>query len=308
MILRPGIGWRIERSHSEMRVVDDFLKSVAFIAEIVDSDTNGDNLDYVATGFFVTIPILQLPGRSFHYFVTAAHVARSVIAKNIWFVANNKSGGVSTIKHSGASTNEHQFEWFYHPTDPHADVAVVNIAIDPALDIVCVPLDLFVNPAIVAQRGIGVGDEVFTVGLFSHAPGRSRNMPIVRYGTIAMLPDEEIYVGSGFTSAHLIEARSIGGLSGSPVFVRETRGLSLPDRSHLQGIGNQYFLGLMYGHWDMDESQMNKPLANTCLRGVNMGIAIVVPAGKILETINHPSLVDVQQRTIAYHLASLGPD
>ena len=57
--------------------------------------------------------------------------------------------------------------------------------------------------------------------------GRDRNFPIVRTGHIAMMPDEKIpkvKIGDweGNADAYLIESRSIGGWSGSPVFVRGT--------------------------------------------------------------------------------------
>jgi hypothetical protein len=59
-----------------------------------------------------------------------------------------------------------------------------------------------------------------------------------------------------------------------------------------------YLLGLMYGHWDRvvpvgvtgDDIQFES---------VNMGIAIVVPAKKILEVINQPTLAEKEGRTLA---------
>ena len=46
------------------------------------------------------------------------------------------------------------------------------------------------------------------------------NLPIVRLGAIAAMPGEYIKTDWGCLRAYLIEARSIGGLSGSPVFIR----------------------------------------------------------------------------------------
>jgi hypothetical protein len=87
----------------------------------------------------------------------------------------------------------------------------------------------------------------------------------------------------------LIEARSIGGLSGSPAFVFETVPV---------GIGTFYLLGLMHGHWDIPPQMKNDFKINPELFGrVNMGIAIVVPAKKILEVLNHPQLVTQRENT-----------
>jgi hypothetical protein len=59
--------------------------------------------------------------------------------------------------------------------------------------------------------------------------GRKRNIPIVRTGNISMIPSEkvpgiQIRRGESVESeVYLIEARSVGGLSGSPVFIRGIR-------------------------------------------------------------------------------------
>ena len=64
---------------------------------------------------------------------------------------------------------------------------------------------------------------MFSVGLFTKYFGRSNLIPIVRTGNIAMMPKEKVPLGSfGLTDAYLIEGRSIGGLSGSPIFCRDT--------------------------------------------------------------------------------------
>jgi hypothetical protein len=94
--------------------------------------------------------------------------------------------------------------------------------------------------------------------------------------------------------AHLIEARSIGGLSGSPVFVN--LGFFRPTSD---GIGKVYWLGLMHGHWDIDpspdefeEDDSSVPLKER----VNMGIAIVIPSYKILEILEQPVFADMRKR------------
>ena len=70
------------------------------------------------------------------------------------------------------------------------------------------------------SEGIGIGDEVFMVGLFHRHTGRDRNEPIIRVGNIASLPSAPVPLDEGEKAeAILIEPRSIGGLSGSPVFV-----------------------------------------------------------------------------------------
>jgi hypothetical protein len=52
----------------------------------------------------------------------------------------------------------------------------------------------------------------------------------------------------------------------------------------------------MHGHWDVKESELNKAfITHDRKHGVNLGIGIVVPAYKILETINRPELQEMRR-------------
>ena len=90
--------------------------------------------------------------------------------------------------------------------------------------------------------------------------------------------------------AYLAEGRSIGGLSGSPVFVRNT--VKMPTQtadgkpSYIAGLGQSHLLGLVHGHWHLPVSFS----ATEQSEAVNMGVSIIVPAKKILETLHNPEL------------------
>jgi hypothetical protein len=56
-------------------------------------------------------------------------------------------------------------------------------------------------------------------------------------------------------------------------------------------------VGMIHGDWDVKESDINQPHPKPDRRhGVNMGIAIVIPVEKILETINQPELKALRDR------------
>ena len=48
----------------------------------------------------------------------------------------------------------------------------------------------FVTEKLVEEHNIGPGDEVFMVGRFVAHAGTKKNLPIVRFGNIAMNPNE----------------------------------------------------------------------------------------------------------------------
>jgi hypothetical protein len=82
---------------------------------------------------------------------------------------------------------------------------------------------------------------------------------------------------------YLIESRSIGGLSGSPVFVLKEFEI---------GRWRVRLVRLIHGHWDAPAETIVD--ATTKARDVNVGIAMVAPAKKILETINQTGLAKIR--------------
>jgi len=96
--------------------------------------------------------------------------------------------------------------------------------------------------------------------------------------------------------AYLVEARSIAGLSGSPVIVMPDSALMLA-----KGLGGNWpqgaaLLGLVHGHFDVP--RLNEDVVTNEENpkgGVHTGIGLVVPIEKILETMHHPELVAIRK-------------
>jgi hypothetical protein len=108
-----------------------------------------------------------------------------------------------------------------------------------------------------------------------------------------MMPAEHIPMKSNWGGPptgdfYLIEARSIGGLSGSPVFVRQM--IPADSFSWRQTL---YLLGLIHGHWELPKGTENTLPTDDGV-AINMGIAMVVPARKILEVIRQKDLTDMR--------------
>jgi hypothetical protein len=104
--------------------------------------------------------------------------------------------------------------------------------------------------------------------------------------------------------AHLIEVRSLGGLSGSPVFVvlpPFRRKGSAPSHE-----ARAYLLGLISAHWDqrVRSDQFVDPVEE---EKINQGIAAVVPAARILELINAPAEERKRLASIEAGGATSGP-
>jgi hypothetical protein len=122
------------------------------------------------------------------------------------------------------------------------------------------------------------------------------------------MPEEPVQTANGKIEAYLIESRSIGGLSGSPVFVY-LGNWRLIDKKWRQASGFTFtLLGLMHGHWDIDEADIDVSIPDTNKqRSINMGMAIVIPVEKILETIKQPILLKKQRELIDKKSAKTPP-
>lgn len=254
---------------------------------------------YGGTGFFVSVADERPPFYRWPYLVTARHVAQGLRKSSAYMRINLKSGGAREIRLTG--------EWTYHP-DAAVDLAVMafNPVPDPdTYQLSTVDAESFASDAVIKQLGIGPGDEVCVVGLFVRMVGSQQNLPIVRMGNIAAMPADPIPTKRGDMAGYLIEARSIGGISGSPVLVRETVWIAVdpanpllaarreprPETRWARVGGQSRLLGLMHGHWDIPPRDKNKfVIPDEDEDGVNMGIAIVVPASRIHDVLNLPEL------------------
>jgi hypothetical protein len=93
-----------------------------------------------------------------------------------------------------------------------------------------------------------LGDEVSTIGLYTSHYGQTRNIPTVRIGHIAMLPDEPVMSTRGFVKAYLVEIKSLIGLSGSPVFINVPPTRVQDGRIEMQEGRSALCIGMMLGY------------------------------------------------------------
>jgi len=229
-----------------MRIPESVRKCVVYLGiETTDLNSGVSDVKFRGTGFLVSVPT-SIPGKNFHYLVTAKHVAVRLDREDAFFISANAKVGTAR----GIRAESKQVKWYYHDSDSSADVAVITLGVNLSdFDIVCMPIGMFIKKSEIESIGVGPGDDVVISGLFSGHPGKSKNMPIIRTGNIAMMPDEPIPTGSfGEMEAYLIEARSIGGLSGSPVVLLKP--VYLLDDAKKVVTAQMYLLGLIHGHLD----------------------------------------------------------
>ncbi len=204
-------------------------------------------------------------------------------------------------------------QWLNHD-DGFIDVSV--LLLDDAVDEVggaVFTSDDFLTTSEVARYDVGVGNEVATIGLFLSHYGEERNEPVVRFGNISCMPRERVRSRKKFgaVDGYIIEARSFGGLSGSPVFVDVEHEPEMHEYSRIRDRDptirtiparrRNHILGLIHGHWDMQEVAPPGIKLDPATRldgAINMGMSIVIPAQHILDTINSDPVTTRQNRLI----------
>jgi hypothetical protein len=194
-------------------------------------------------------------------------------------------------------------QWTFYPgTD---DIAVCPIGLTQqhhrffALD----RAEWFLGEEEMAEKAIGPGDEVFFLGRYVSHEGRQKNLPTARFGMISMLPFEKIRDAKGnLVDAFLIEARSLSGYSGSPVFLfvrpytleMELVGTSPGARQTREPM--LLLLGVDLGHHAIykpvleERNGKKRPASPPRWVEQNSGMTCVAPAWKLSELLDKPEL------------------
>ena len=225
-----------------MRMPEEVSQCVVFVGLPIAGPDGQEGIRFRGTAFIVSLHSQGVKGMVHTYLVTAKNIAAKLEGHRFLVRMNTKDS------HS-AFVQAEEVRWWYHPTDTSVNVAVIPWV--PPLEVKhkYIPSSMFLSDDTIRAESIGIGDEVFMTGLFAHPTGSVRSLPIVRMGNIAMMPGEPVATREfGDIEAYLIEVRSIGGQSGSPVFVRKTVPMDL------SGI---YLLGLVHGHWDIPPQRID---------------------------------------------------
>lgn len=183
-------------------------------------------------------------------------------------------------------------DWIEHPAGD--DLAIVPIVLNLDLHkFNSVPRSMLLTKKIIEEQDIGLGDDVFIVGRFITHEGKVRNTPSLRFGNIAQMPDY-IRQENGFDQeSFLVEAKSISGYSGSPVFVHMLPLTARPERDDpkqlltvpFPGMG-PWLLGVDWCHlrtWDDVCDFAHEPVKPPLVVSANTGMMGVVPAWKLDE-------------------------
>ena len=248
---------------------------VTFIFQVTET-----NSFPIGTGFFVAIPAKADPKVSFAYLVTAKHVL---------FDTNGHLPSHIAIRMNATATNEafcnlqvfftgpEASQVFIHP-DKSVDVAVIPLFFDfKRANITGNPVKQLAERESFRHFSIREGDEMFFLGLFTPFIGSKQNIPIYRFGRLAMLSEERIPFGQqDDEDLLLMETQVFGGNSGAPCFFYF-------DERRAPGDAKVILAGVVKGYFQDWSEVRFVNTKQTPISSEHVGISAVIPAYYILD-------------------------
>lgn len=270
------------------RIADEYLDCVSYLYPSISDAEEGARRG--GTAFLVAMPFSS-GGGLLPYLITNRHIIEN---GNTVVRLNKRDGKVECIE-----TDERL--WTFHPAGD--DLAALPFLYDPRqVTLLWLPFSKLLTREIIAAYDIGLGDEAFVVGRFVNHEGREKNLPTVRFGNIAQMPWEPIRdrraSGPFYQDSYLVEIRSIGGYSGSPVFVHILPGSIRRVEGWVDKIlsaHGPWLLGVNWAH--MNDYMPAKEESGRELSfkvQSNSGMMAVVPSWKVAELLESTALA--QQR------------
>jgi hypothetical protein len=267
------------------RIDDAVLDCAIYLYRSVDDAMQGEEIG--GSGFLLSVPSIipedAAQGLSYAVCVTNRHV----VELGATVVRLNQRERTGTCV---ADFNESH--WVYHPHG--ADLAVTTIPVDEmGAHYRRISHTSLLTREMMAELNIGVGDDVFLVGRFVSHDGGQENSPTARFGNIAQMPGQPLRGECGTEQeSYLIECRSIGGFSGSPVFVHIPPFSWRPDNT----IHTHYFGPALLGV-DWCHTFYPEPVMDSSGRELDSyvqshsGLMGVVPSWKLAELIECEAFV-----------------
>ena len=245
------------------------------------------------TAFIIGVPFegySKAPLAKIHKFlVTNAHVIERGYE---WarFMGKDGTAHIIDLRH----------EWFLHRGGDDLAIALLPSDRFPAWKTCRIQRNMLATKEKLKARDIGIGDDVVFIGRFIGHDGVEINTPSLRFGNISMMPGQPIPQSErkNFPQiSYLIEGRSIGGFSGSPVFFYEK-----PAERHIDLAVYGLLLGVDWGHINCEGDIVNiydtsSGIKSPHLKGrYSSGMMGVVPAWKLDELLDASEICDLRRQ------------
>lgn len=258
----------------------------------------GNNPQPIGTGFIIGYPIPDKEGSVIPLVVTAKHVLgdhKKVLAR-----FSTQAGSSTAFVQYDIEAMKRQNDYWEYPDDDGVDIAVFRSLHFEGTKYQPFPIELIATKKMFEENAIRQTDRVIFPSLLINFMGSSQNYPVIRDGSIALIPWEKVpmkyKVGSREIVTKqeviLVDATSIPGASGSPIFLWP--GPRLQGNTYQIGGTKPFLLGIMHGFYpavpreilDVQTSDTKKMYSE------NSGVAIIFPSWKLRDIFESKTLKD----------------
>jgi len=250
----------------------------------------------IGTAFIVQYPIDNNAKQFIPFIVTAKHVVGN--SSKVYGRFNTQSGSQTAMVEYNLTNIKASGDYWEH-TDLGVDIAIFRTLNFGVTSYQSIPIDLIASKDDFTKEEIKQTDRVIFPGLLVNFLGAQKNYPIMKDGSIALIPTEIVpisyKVGSQIINTEqeliLLNSISIPGLSGSPIFLYP--GPRLKGNSFNIGGTRALMLGVMHGFYNALPREVHKveTTEQKFYYSDNSGIAIVFPSWRLREIFERPDFV-----------------
>lgn len=274
------------RDRSVPRIDDAVLDCAIYLYQNPKDALAGSEIG--GSGFLVELPINDGSDLGLTICVTNRHV----IERGSPVVRLNTMTGKKTTLYDVPEN-----EWIFHETQ---DLAIIPVPVHAiSLGHRRVSYQAIVTKEMLAAQDLGPGTDTFMVGRFIHRDGGQTNIPTTRFGNIAQMPSIIVDEESGRANeSYLIETRSIGGFSGSPIFAFIEPFDYSPKKQEIKGA--YWGPGLLAIDWA--QSSQEDPVMDVSGRetdmfiNANTGLTMAIPSWHLKDLLDGPVIREWVER------------
>lgn len=244
----------------------------------------------IGTAFVVAYPIPAPENAYVPIIVTAKHVIADQ-TKVVGRFTSTTDGQTISVIYDIAKLRADGDLWEHDDTG--VDIVVFRTQHFTGARYQPLPLELLASRADFKTEGIQTTDRVIFPSLLVNFMGATKNYPVIRDGSIALIPDEKVpmqyQIGNRVIKTSqevlLLDATSIPGASGSPVFLWP--GPRLKNGTFAIGGTRPLVLGVMHGFYPASPREVVEIVTKVQrFYQENSGIAIVFPSYRVREIID----------------------
>lgn len=259
------------------RFPDDYVDAVVFLFPSEDAAREGRQVG--GTGFLAAIPFGNT-GLAHWYVITNRHVIDH----------GHRTVRVNTDDGRSVPVTIPEPSWHAHSRG--YDIAAAYFPQGAFANANGLLTKTFITERRLGKWELGVGDDLMVISRHVGYQGKVQNRPVLHSGMISLSPPEDVYNPETQQDepSFLIEARSWGGFSGSPVL-----GYRAPLQPRLGAVNRRqnietariFVVGMIWGHlprWEPIHGATGKQTGDYVR--VNTGMSAVVPAWEIEEVLD----------------------